>query len=415
MLSTPTGQGPPSSTSSTAVAQVRRDMGGLGRADPARRVGAGGGHRQQHGLEQGACHGMGGDADRHRVQPGGGDARQGRARRLRQDQGQRPRPERRRHGRRPLVEPGDGARAGEIGDMDDQRVVRRAALGAVDARPPPRRWWPPRQGRRRSRSGRRPARPGAGSPPRRRSPPRRAGGSGPQPLQAQLGGDRDQGHLERVAQEEGHRAQHHGLLRAHDGGEPGAAQDVQWRPWRAAGRPRWRASAASARRPSRRCRPWRRSPGDSRRWDPPCRRGRSRAPACPRTPATRPHPRPDRAGRWPSPAASHRRRRSASRPRPAGSSAPGRTAPGSWPRPRAAGCRIRPGRWRAGARRRWRATGGRRGGIGGRRGHGRFRQDRGRCWGPDHRDAPPGDKPRARPPMSRRQKPSGQSTRSTAA
>ena len=108
-------------------------MGRRGRADQARGVGAGGGQRQQHGLEQRPRDGMGGDADRDRVEPGGRDPGQGRAVRLRQDQGQRPRPERRRHRRRPLVEAGDGARPGKIGDMDDQRVVRRAALGAVDA------------------------------------------------------------------------------------------------------------------------------------------------------------------------------------------------------------------------------------------------------------------------------------------
>ena len=215
------------------VAEVGRDMRRRGRADQARGVGAGGRQRQQDRLEQRPRHGVGGDADRDRVQPGGGDPGQGRALGPGQDQRQRPRPERRRHGLGPLVEAGEGPRAGEVGDVDDQGVVRRPALGAIE---------PGHRGvvgGDRTQAvdglGRECDQPAPAQQPRRLGDRRGVGRtdpaqrSGPQPLQPGLGDDGDQGQLHGVAQEERQHAQGHGLLGADEAGEPGRTQEVDGR------------------------------------------------------------------------------------------------------------------------------------------------------------------------------------------
>ena len=77
---------------------------------------------------------MGGDADGHRGQAGGGQRRDRRPCCLGQDECQRPRPAGGRHGRGALVERRHGAGAGEIGYMHDQWIVGRPPFGGIDAR-----------------------------------------------------------------------------------------------------------------------------------------------------------------------------------------------------------------------------------------------------------------------------------------
>ena len=103
------------------------------RADQPRGVGAGGGHRQQHGLQQGARQRVRRHPHRDGVETGGRHGRDRRAGRPRQDQGQRPGPAGLGQRHRAAIKHGDGAGAGKVGHVHDQGVVRRPALGAVDA------------------------------------------------------------------------------------------------------------------------------------------------------------------------------------------------------------------------------------------------------------------------------------------
>ena len=54
------------------IAELGHDMAGFGRADPAGKVGRGGGDRPPGGAQQRLRHRVGGGADRHRVEAGAG-------------------------------------------------------------------------------------------------------------------------------------------------------------------------------------------------------------------------------------------------------------------------------------------------------------------------------------------------------
>ena len=182
-------------------------------------------------------------------------------------------------------------------------------------------------------------------------------------------------------------------------GEPAGAQEVDDGRRRPAGRPRWRASAASAAPPSRRCRPPPRSPPGSRRSGPACRAGR-----CPCAGRAGEHRQADRTlgeveqqGRHRQPPAigdadqEHDRglqghRHGVERHLDLGR---GPEQQAAERRPATTARRaLRPAP--AGHRRSARV------GVDGRREHGRSRRGRGRCWRPDHRDGRPAGKPRSR-------------------
>ena len=78
--------------------------------------------------------GCAGHPERDGRQAGGDDAGDRRVREQRHDQGQRARPMRLGKRARLGIEGADRLGGGEVGDMDDQRVEGRAALGGVDAR-----------------------------------------------------------------------------------------------------------------------------------------------------------------------------------------------------------------------------------------------------------------------------------------
>ncbi len=115
------------------AAQVGQDVGRGGGAGTGGTVGARGHHRQARRADQRPGHRVRRHADGDRG-AAGGDA--GRHLRLpRQDQGQRAGPE----GRGQLARQfgnvaGDSRQHLLVGEVDDQRVVRRAPLGAEDAR-----------------------------------------------------------------------------------------------------------------------------------------------------------------------------------------------------------------------------------------------------------------------------------------
>ena len=90
-----------------------------------------------------------------------------------QHQRERPRPERPRQPHRVGVEARQRLRRGDVGDVGDQRVEGRPALGRIKPRDGERRWWHRRRGRKPSRSERRQARP----PPGRRAASAMAGWS----------------------------------------------------------------------------------------------------------------------------------------------------------------------------------------------------------------------------------------------
>ena len=105
------------------------DMGGGGRADPARGVGGRRGNRAAEGREQGMGDGMGGHTDGEAGQFGGDEGREAGVGGERQDEGERagPEPAGQHLGH---VGPGDiAARGGGVGDMHDQGVEAGPALG----------------------------------------------------------------------------------------------------------------------------------------------------------------------------------------------------------------------------------------------------------------------------------------------
>ena len=116
-----------------AVAEIGLDMRRRGRTEPPRGIGAGGGERTAESLDQ-----FGGEAARHahgeRVEPRGHQRMHGIFARQRQHQRQRPRPEFLRQLSRNRVDAHQPLRHVEAGDMGDQRVEARPALGLEDAR-----------------------------------------------------------------------------------------------------------------------------------------------------------------------------------------------------------------------------------------------------------------------------------------
>ena len=110
--SRPTGHGPPSRISVTAIAQRFGDMLGAGRADGAAAIGRGRGDRPAGGADQRLRHRMRRRADRHRVEPGRRQQRDRRVLRARQHQRERSRPEARGElvGRRRSSAPGASPR-----------------------------------------------------------------------------------------------------------------------------------------------------------------------------------------------------------------------------------------------------------------------------------------------------------------
>ena len=116
-----------------AAAQVGEHMGGGGRRDVTGTVGRRRhdrpGERRQDFLRHRVLRHAHGDA----VEPGRGQCGDTAAARLRQHQRQRPRPERRGEPRRIGVEARQRRRGGTIGDVGDQRIEGRPALGFIEA------------------------------------------------------------------------------------------------------------------------------------------------------------------------------------------------------------------------------------------------------------------------------------------
>ncbi len=71
--SSPIPVGPASRMTATCVAEIGGDMGGRGRADMAGAIGARRGERRAGRREQRLRDRMGGDADRDRIEAGGGE------------------------------------------------------------------------------------------------------------------------------------------------------------------------------------------------------------------------------------------------------------------------------------------------------------------------------------------------------
>ena len=130
--SSPTGVGPPSTISGMRVAEIGCDGLARGRADAAGGVGAGRGKRAAEPRDQ-----LGAEALRHaqrdRVEAGGDQRMDGRARCERQHQRQRARPERLGKLSRQRIEDGDPLGHRQRRDMGDQRIEARPALGLEDA------------------------------------------------------------------------------------------------------------------------------------------------------------------------------------------------------------------------------------------------------------------------------------------
>ena len=113
--------------------QAFGDMGRGGGADAAGRVGAGRGDRQTGLPEQGGGDGMAGHPESHGPQPGAHQLRQGRIGTARQHQCQGPGPEFVSQTQCRIGKYGVPLRFRQIGDMHDQGIETRAALGREDA------------------------------------------------------------------------------------------------------------------------------------------------------------------------------------------------------------------------------------------------------------------------------------------
>ena len=117
-----------------AAAQVGEHMRGAGRRDMAGAVGGRRHHRAAECREQRLRGPVRRHAHRDAVEPGEREVADRTIRPLRQHQRQRPRPER---GGQPLgvaIEQAEPARAGNIGDMRDQRIEGRPPLGGIEPR-----------------------------------------------------------------------------------------------------------------------------------------------------------------------------------------------------------------------------------------------------------------------------------------
>ena len=93
VLSRPTGHGPPSRTSVDGLAEIGGDVLGLGRAHPARRIGARCGNGCRDRMQQRLGDGMRRDPHRHGAKAGRGPGRDIGARQPGQHQGERTGPE----------------------------------------------------------------------------------------------------------------------------------------------------------------------------------------------------------------------------------------------------------------------------------------------------------------------------------
>ena len=116
-----------------AAAQIGEHMRGAGRRHMAGAVGRGRDDRSAEGVEQGARDRMRRHAHGDAVEAGEREIGDAAIRLLRQHQRQRSRPERGRElfgGRRETRR--RAARGGDVRDMRDQRIERRAALGRVE-------------------------------------------------------------------------------------------------------------------------------------------------------------------------------------------------------------------------------------------------------------------------------------------
>jgi len=116
-----------------AAVEIFRDMPGGRRADAAAAIGGRRHQRRAGRRDQRAGHFMRGHAQRQRIEPRPRQQRHERPRR-RRDYGQRPRPEGFSQRARARIEAGLGERGLGLGEMGDQRIERRAALGGVDRR-----------------------------------------------------------------------------------------------------------------------------------------------------------------------------------------------------------------------------------------------------------------------------------------
>ena len=113
-------------------AQACRHMGGGSRAEAAGGIGAGGGHRPVHRLEQRPRDRMGRKPQGEALEAGAAETRDPAFRPAGQHQGQRARPEARRQGLRTAVEHRLRRRRLDLGQVHDQGVEARPRLGGED-------------------------------------------------------------------------------------------------------------------------------------------------------------------------------------------------------------------------------------------------------------------------------------------
>ena len=114
------------------VAEIALHVLGLRGADPAGRIGARCSQRTSEGYDQFACKALG-NTDADRIEPCGTQRMNGATGRKRQNQGQRPRPERLGELARKRIEHRMALRHCEVRHMRDQRIEARSALDLVDA------------------------------------------------------------------------------------------------------------------------------------------------------------------------------------------------------------------------------------------------------------------------------------------
>ena len=115
------------------IAQIVGDMRRQGGADMAGTIGRRRGHRARL-LHQGPRHGMGGHAQRQRIQPGADQQVDGAVGAARQHQRQGARPEGAGQRFRCRMEQAMAAGGVQVRDMDDQGIETRPALGGENPR-----------------------------------------------------------------------------------------------------------------------------------------------------------------------------------------------------------------------------------------------------------------------------------------
>jgi hypothetical protein len=111
--------------------QVLFDGIGVGGTGSAASVGTRSGDGKGRRLDEGQGDGMGRHAEGHRLQSAPGNGRNDAGPR-RKDEGERARPEKVHEAPRPVVDEGDALGLARVGEMKDERIVRGAALGAVN-------------------------------------------------------------------------------------------------------------------------------------------------------------------------------------------------------------------------------------------------------------------------------------------